>query len=283
VPRPTLALALLAAILVGCNAPAPAPALAAPVAHRPAAAEEARPRRVELEAVISFRDGPYEQVTARTWGRVKRVLVQVGAHVRPSDPLFEIEAPAPPSLARARAELTAAEHDLRRQEELGESMRAVEDGRCLVERARRELERARHGTGVPQETTLVRAAVEAEVVELRADADTVVEATEISACGPTDIAILADVARMRATSVGPPPKLSAFGWTPAAGAEAMLRIPRLPGKTFAGRVLSWDAERVVAEIDNPERLLQDGMRGLLVVEGPPQGGDGQSPTPSRPK
>jgi hypothetical protein len=34
-------------------------------------------------------------------------------------------------------------------------------------------------------------------------------------------------------------------------------------------VLAWDAERVAAEIDNPERLLQDGMRGSLVVEGPP--------------
>ena len=53
----------------------------------------------------------------------------------------------------------------------------------------------------------------------------------------------------------------------ADGAEATLRIPQLPGKTFAGRVLSWDAWRVVAEIDNPERLLQDGMRGTLVVEG----------------
>src|SRR5262249_10250939 len=104
---------------------------------------------------------------------------------------------------------------------------------------------------------------------LHADTGTIVEGTEISGCMPDFLATLEDVTRMEVSSVDRPPTPSALGWTPAAGARAMLRIPELPDKTFAGRVVSWAPHAVVAEIGNPERLLRAGMKGSLVVEGPP--------------
>jgi biotin carboxyl carrier protein len=263
----------LAGLVAGCTASGTAPM--APILAPPEQRECAthvRPQNVELAAVISLREGAYEWVTATTSGTVRRVLVQVGAHVRASDPLFELEMPPPPSVDIARAEVVAAEHQLQRMEALHRMcapQKDVDEARCSLERARRELTRAGRGPGAPRTRTVVRAGIEGEVIELRVEPGATVEGREFPECTPSGLATLEDAAHMQATSVAPPPKRSALGWPPADGSRVTFRIPQVPGKTFAGRVLAWGAERGLAEIDNPERLLQAGMQGTLSIEWAP--------------
>jgi biotin carboxyl carrier protein len=261
-------LVLLSCLIAACGAPAfaaPAPAATpAPATDGQDAGAEPVRRRVEIEVVLSRHPEGQVWVEAPAWGAVKRVLVEPGAQVTASDPLFEIEPPPPPGVAAARAALNVAGHDRKRQEELhrmGEPERDWRNAVCAEERARREVDRARRGPGAPRSKVVVRASIDGEVVRLFADPGTMVDGPEIPGCPPSSLATLQDPTRLHAIAAKPPP-----GKAPSAGAAATLRIPDLPGMIFGARVVAWGADQVLVEVDNRGGLLRAGMKGKLVVE-----------------
>jgi cobalt-zinc-cadmium efflux system membrane fusion protein len=100
---------------------------------------------------ISYDDLRVDHVFSPVTGRVTQISALLGQHVKKGDPLAVVESPdigiASSDIAKADADLVAAEHDFKRQKEL-EAIRAVatkdlEVAEDNYRKARAEMERAR--------------------------------------------------------------------------------------------------------------------------------------------
>jgi cobalt-zinc-cadmium efflux system membrane fusion protein len=228
---------------------------------------------------VDFDADAVADVGGRIDGRITRVMVTVGDHVSPGQPLVEIEShflgDAIAQLLSTRANLLAAEHHAERESDLGEkqlsSARTVESAKADAKALAAELQGAEQrlialgfthaeikalsaGTG-PQRVTL-RAPIAGEVVERYAVLGQVVSPTE-------PIMRIADLSRLWV-------ELDVYerdlGHV-AEGDRVEISSETYPGRGFPGVVSHVNAvvdvvtrtAQVRIAVTNPERLLRPGQ------------------------
>jgi cobalt-zinc-cadmium efflux system membrane fusion protein len=233
---------------------------------------------------VTFDDLRVSHVFSPVTGRVTRILADPGQRVRQGAGLTVVESPdvgnAFADLAKAQADLTAAEHDLRRQRELYEahatSQRELEAAEDNYRKAKAEMERARRkaalfrkasGDDVTQSFTL-RAPIDGEVIARNVNPGAEVQgqysggtAVELFTIGELDsVWVMADVFEMDLGRVHK-------------GAPVTVKVVAYPDKVFAGRVdYISDAldpvartARVRCTIANPLRELKPEMYATVTV------------------
>jgi len=226
---------------------------------------------------ITFDDLRVSHVFSPVSGRVTKILAQPGQKLRKGAPLAVIESPevgqAYSDLAKAQADVDAAERDYHRQQDLYEahatSQKDFEAARGVYEKAQAELARCRKktellgggGNGVTQELE-VRAPIDGEVIVRNINLGAEVVGTysggtavELFTVGNLDsVWALADLYEMDLGKV-------------VKGATATATVISQPGKTFAGRV-DWIAgaidpttrvARARIALDNKDHLLKPEM------------------------
>jgi cobalt-zinc-cadmium efflux system membrane fusion protein len=293
---PILGVALLA--LACREAPVQAPASAPSgeawlnekqVADARIAVEPARVRPVGAPVVaparVAFNDLKVGHVFSPVAGRVTQVLAQPGDRVRKGTPLASLHSPevgqAVADLARAHADLQAANQEEIRQKELFEAhagaRRDLETAVAAAARARAEFARAdekarllrSEGLSVTQEYE-VRSPIDGEVIFRNISPGQEVQgqyaggqAVELFTVGDLGaVWVLADVFAIDV------PRL-------AVGATARVSLPAFPGRTFDGKV-EWVAgaldpaartARVRITLQNPGNQLKPEMLGTVEIAG----------------
>ena len=245
------------------------------------------PQSISTGGRIAFDDLRVSHVFSPVTGRVIRVLAQLGQRVHKGTPLAAIVSPEVGSAfadeAKARADLTAAEHDFHRQKLLFEaqagSSRDYETSEDNFRKAKAEHERAlqrlrllRAGSidAVTQEYTLP-SQIEGKLVARMVSPGMEVQgqfsggtAVELFTVGSTDaVWLFADVSEADLPLV-------------ALGAPVTVRVLAYPGKPFHGRV-EWVSPtldpalrtaRIRCSLPNPDGLLKPEMFGTVVIERP---------------
>src|SRR4029077_4686568 len=105
---------------------------------------------VKATAKIAYDDQKISHVYSPVSGKVSKVFVQLGDHVKKGDALASIDSPeigtASADVSKAKADVIAAEHDIKRQQELLEahatSQRDYEIAVDNYRKAKAELERS---------------------------------------------------------------------------------------------------------------------------------------------
>lgn len=236
---------------------------------------------------IAFDDLKVAHVFSPVAGRVTRVIAQPGERVARDAPLALIQSPdvgqAFSDLAKAQADLTAAEHEHQRQQELYQahagSHRDLEASEDAWRKARAELERARgktrllrasRGDVVTQAYTL-RAPIAGEVIARSVNPGmevqgqySVGQAVELFTVGELDpVRVIADVFEIDVPRV-------------ALGARAAVHVFAYPDRAFSGTV-DWVSgaldpvartARVRCTIPNPDRALKPEMFATVEIAAP---------------
>lgn len=296
----------LTVLAVGCGARAakpPAPAQP-PSGEVWMTREQVRDAHVDVDLVsnrpvgnevvtsgrVTFDDLRVSHVYSPVTGRVTRILADPGQRVKKGAALAVIESPdvgnAFADLAKAEADLVAAQHDFRRQQELYEahagSQRDFESAQDSYGKAKAEMERARRkaalfrktaGDDVTQGFTL-RAPIDGDVIARSVNPGVEVQgqysggtAVELFTIGELDaVWILADVFEMDLARVGK-------------GAAVTVKVVAYPNRVFKGEVdyitgaldPTTRTARVRCSIANPDRALKPEMYATVViaVEGHP--------------
>jgi len=244
-----------------------------PVSKRPLAPS------IELVGSVDFDPNSVADVGGRITGRITKLMVSVGDTVSEGQPLLEIESndlgEALATLLSARANLIAAENQLKRESALGQkqlaSALAVETARANAKALHAEAagaeqrllamgltpaELARLGAGAGPKRITLRAPIAGEVVERYAMLGQVVGATN-------PVLRIADLSRLWV-------ELALFERDISrvqVGNSVEILSETYPDKTFAAKVAfvnaSIDAATRTAtvriEVPNPERLLRPGQ------------------------
>jgi cobalt-zinc-cadmium efflux system membrane fusion protein len=299
---PLLAVALGALTLglaAGCESRAvPAPAPQPPDGEVWMTRQEVREARVGVGPVerrpvgdevvtsgkIAFDDLRVSHVFSPVTGRVTRILAEPGQRVKKGAALAVIESPdvgnAFADLAKAQADLVAAEHDFQRQQDLylahAGSQRDFEAAQDNYRKAKAEMERARRKAAlfrkapsedVTQGFTLT-APIDGEVIARNVNPGAEVQgqysggtAVELFTIGELDrVWVLADVFEMDLGRV-------------RRGAPVTLKVVAYPGASFTG-VVDYISDaldpvtrtaRVRCSIANPERALKPEMYATVSV------------------
>jgi len=254
-----------------------------PVAIHPVSTPVVAPARV------AFDDLRVAHVFSPVAGRVLRVLAGPGDRVRRGTPLAVLESPdvgqAFSDLAKAEADLRAAEQEHQRQKELYEARagarRDLEAAESSYLKAKAEIDRARQkakllpsaaGGSASQEYEL-RSPIDGEVIfrslnpgmEVQGQY-TVGQAVELFTIGELDpVWVVADVFALDLPAV-------------AVGADARVALPALPGRAFDGKV-QWVSgaldpaartAKVRIVLPNPRRELRPEMLGTATIAGRPR-------------
>jgi len=239
---------------------------------------------------VAFDDLRVSHVYSPVTGRVTRILADPGQRVKKGAALAVIESPdvgnAFADLAKAQADLVAAEHDFRRQQDLYEahagSQRDFETAQDNYGKSKAEMERARRkaalfrkaaGDDVTQGFTL-RAPIDGEVISRSVNPGAEVQgqysggtAVELFTIGELDaVWILADVFEMDLARVHQK-------------AAVIVKVVAYPNRLFKGEVdyitgaldPTTRTARVRCSIANPDRALKPEMYATVViaVEGHP--------------
>jgi cobalt-zinc-cadmium efflux system membrane fusion protein len=233
---------------------------------------------------VTFDDLKVSHVFSPVTGRVVNIQAQPGQRVKKGAPLATIESPdvgtAFSDLAKAQADLVAAEHDFKRQKELFEahagSQKDYESAQDNFGKAKAEYERARRkaqlfrGGGVDsvnQEFTL-RALIDGEVVARNVNPGVEVQgqysggnAVELFTIGELDsVWVLADVFEIDVARV-------------KKDARVTVKVVAYPNQIFEGRV-DWVSgtldptsrtAKVRCKISNPERQLKPEMYATVSI------------------
>lgn len=236
---------------------------------------------------VAFDDLAVSHVFSPVAGRVTRVIAQPGERVARGAPLALIQSPdmgqAFSDLAKAQADLVAAEHEHQRQQELYQAhagshrdLEAAEDAwskaRAEMERAREKtrLLRASRGDAVTQAYTL-RAPIAGEVIARSVNPGMEVQgqysggqAVELFTVGELDpVRVIADVFEIDVPRV-------------ALGARAAVHVFAFPDRAFSGTV-DWISgaldpvartARVRCTIPNPDRALKPEMFATVEIAAP---------------
>ena len=290
----------LACPLAGCrsapaatNSPAPAPE-----GEVWLTSQQVRDAKVQVEPVaehgvgneivtsgrVSFDDLRVAHIFSPVTGRVKRIVADPGQRVKKGAPLAIIESPdvgnAFADLGKGQADLTAAEHDFRRQKELYEahagSQRDFESAEDNFGKAKAEMERAKakarlfRGGGadaVTQEFVL-RAPIEGEVIARNVNPGAEVQgqysggtAVELFTVGELDsVWVFADVFEMDLARV-------------KRDAPVSVKVVAYPDKAFAGKI-DWISDaldptsrtaHVRCSIPNKSRELKPEMYATVSI------------------
>jgi cobalt-zinc-cadmium efflux system membrane fusion protein len=235
---------------------------------------------------VAFDDLRVAHVFSPVTGRLTRILAQPGQHVKRGTPLATIQSPdigqAFSDLAKAQADLIAAEHDYRRKKELFEahagSQLDYEQAEDNFARAKAELDRAhekarllKSGTvdEVTQEFTLV-APIDGEIIARAANPGLEVQGTysgstavELFTVGELSaVWILADVYEMDLARAHVGQRVSA-------------RVVAYPDRVFEGRV-EWISgaldpaartARIRCSIANSDHALKPEMYATVNIHG----------------
>ena len=245
------------------------------------------PQSISTGGRIAFDDLRISHVFSPVTGRVTRVLAQLGQRVHKGTPLAAIASPDVGSAfadqAKARADLTAAEHDFRRQKLLfaaqAGSSREYEISEDNYRKAKAEQERSlqrlrllRTGSidAVTQEYTLP-SQIDGRLVARMVSPGMEVQgqfsggtALEMFTVGSIDsVWLFADVAESDLPLV-------------EKGAPVTVRVLAYPGKPFSGHV-EWVSAtldpvlrtaRIRCSLPNPDALLKPEMFATVVIERP---------------
>lgn len=245
---------------------------------------------LRLGGRIAFDDLRVSHVFSPVNGRVTQVLAGLGQRVKKGTPLAEIVSPEVGSafsdLLKAQSELTAADHELRRQKELYEAhagpQRDYEVAQDNYAKAKAECERARQQTRMFAKTSgsavshdfILRAPIDGEVVSRSVNPGMEVQgqysggSAELFTIGEIDVV---DVyAELHEQNVG----------KVAVGQKVALSVVAYPGRSFEGTVdfvapaldPSTRTAKLRCRVENPERLLKPEMFATVAVPhaGPPQ-------------
>jgi cobalt-zinc-cadmium efflux system membrane fusion protein len=195
---------------------------------------------------ITFDDLHVAHVFSPVTGRVTAISAHLGQHVKKGDPLVTIDSPdlgtASADLAKAMADVIAAEHDFKRQKELYAikviSLRDLETSEDNYRKARAELDRARGKArllatngGVVGQGYVLRALIDGEVVARNVNPGQEVAglygggtAVELFTIGEIDpVWALADVFEMDIARV-------------KSGQKVSVKVVAYPDKVFEGKV-----------------------------------------------
>jgi cobalt-zinc-cadmium efflux system membrane fusion protein len=262
--------------------------------------EQVREAHVEIEPVtqrsvgnevvtsgrIGFDDLRVSHVFSPVTGRVTRILADPGERLKKGAPLAVIESPdvgnAFADLAKAQADLIAAEHDFKRQQDLYEahagSQRDFETSQDNYRKAKAEMERAQRKAAlfrgrvsaddVTQGFTL-RAPIDGEVIARNVNPGVEVQgqysggtAVELFTIGELDsVWVLADVFEMDLGRV-------------QKGAPVTVKVIAYPSQVFTGRVdyitgsldPATRTARVRCTIPNPKHLLKPEMYATVSID-----------------
>jgi cobalt-zinc-cadmium efflux system membrane fusion protein len=240
---------------------------------------------VVAPARVTFNDQKVARVFSPMTGRVTHVLAQPGDQVKKGDRLATVHSPevgqVVADLARAHADLVAADQEERRQKELFEaragSRRDLEAAVAAAARARAEFARAdekaqllrTEGLQGTQELS-IRSPIDGHVISRNISPGMELQgqyaggqAVELFTVGDSRaVWVLADVFAIDV------PRL-------AVGAPAKVSLPAFPGRTFDGKV-DWIAgaldpvartARVRITLPNPDGELRPEMLGTVEIAG----------------
>jgi cobalt-zinc-cadmium efflux system membrane fusion protein len=239
---------------------------------------------------LTFDDSRVAHVFAPLTGRVVRLLAEPGQHVRKGTPLLAMVSPdvgtAFADAVKAEADLTAADHERQRQQELvaahAGAPRDLEAAEGAREKARAELERARQKTrllsgaswdAVTQQLTL-RSPIEGEVVARAATPGLDVQGQWNGAGSPVELFTIGSLDRLWVLGDAFEIDLPEL----RVGEEVAVHVPALPGRTFHGRI-DWVASaldpatrtiRFRCAIDNHDHALRPEMAPVLSIALPPR-------------
>ena len=249
------------------------------------------PYTVTVGGRLTFDDLAVTHVFSPVNGRVTRLLAAPGDHVKKGAALAVIASPDLGSAfsdeLKAKADLIAAEHEVKRQREMYElkasAERDLEAAQDNYGRARAEYERAaqktrllREGAGdsVSQEFVL-RAPIAGDVVARMANPGLEVQGqysgasnvVELFTIGKIDhLWLLGDIYEADFPHM-------------KTGSELDLQVPAYPGRTFHGRV-DWISDtldpvlrtaKVRCVLENPQGLLRPEMYGVVRIAAPMRG------------
>ena len=238
---------------------------------------------VTTSGKLSFDDLHVDHVFSPVTGRVTKIEAQLGQQVKKGQALAIIDSPdiglASADMAKADADLIAAEHDYKRQKELAAlhavSQRDYENAEDNYRKARAELERARQkgrllNTGnVVGQGFVLRAHIDGEIVARTVNPGMEVQGqysgggatVELFTVGEVNpLWVVADAFEMDLARIKP-------------GAHVKVKVVAYPDKLFEGQV-DWvsgtlDATtrtaKVRCTIPNPERLLKPEMFATVAI------------------
>lgn len=294
-------LSLLSFILsTSCRqAPASQAAASAPADEAWLTAQQFQEAKIQTEAVtahlvsnqittsgkITFDDRHVAHVFSPVTGRVVRILADPGQRVRKGAALAFIESPdvgnAFADLGKAQADLIAADHDQRRQQELYEahagSQKELEQAQDNFGKAKAEMERAQQKArlfraGSADEITqqfVLRAPIEGEIIARNVNPGAEVQgqysggtAVELFTVGELDhVWVQADVFELDLQRI-------------KVGAGVTTSVVAYPNKTFQGTV-DWISgaldpatrtARVRCSLSNTDRALKPEMYATIAIE-----------------
>ena len=230
---------------------------------------------------IAYDDQKVFHVFSPVSGKVSKVFVQLGTHVKKGDPLATIESPdigvATADVSKAKADLTTAEHEYARQQELLEihaaSQKDYDAAGNAYRQAKAELERAqqkaalfRRGDAVGQSFT-IRSDIEGEVFMKAVSPGMQIagqyggNSAELFTVGQTSgVWVLSDVFEMDVPRV-------------ALGAKAVVNVVSWPNRNFEGTV-DWisgaldpttHAAKVRCTFDNRDGALKPEMFTTVTI------------------
>ncbi|HXJ23419.1 MAG TPA: efflux RND transporter periplasmic adaptor subunit [Polyangia bacterium] len=293
-------IAALGVLPLACQS---APAATKPVVQPPQdevwlTEQQVRDAKVRIEAVgkhpvgneivtsgkIAFDDLRVSHVYSPVTGRILRILAEPGQRMKKGAPLATIESPdvgnAFADLDKAQADQIAAQHEVRRQQELFEahagSQRDFESAEDNFRKSKAEMERAQQkarlfrsaqADKVTQEFTL-RAPIEGEVIFRSVNPGTEIQgqysggaAPELFTVGELDsVWVFADVFEMDLARV-------------KRGAPVSIKVVAYPEKVFGGKV-DWISDaldpvartaKVRCSIPNPGRELKPEMYATVSI------------------
>ena len=254
--------------------------------------EEVRERDVE-DAVrvggrLAFDDQRVTHVFSPVTGRITRVLADVGQRVRKGAPLVAIVSPDVGSAAsdavKARADLTAAEHEYQRQKELFEAragaQRDLEVAEGNYRKARAEYQRSLEKTRLLQEGTVdqvtqefvLRSPIDGEIVARNVSPGTEIQGQYSGASNVVELFTIGDLTRLWVLGDVYEMDLPRIH----EGDQVSIRVAAYPDRVFQGTV-DWVGDvldpgtrtakaRIV--LPNPERLLKPEMYQMVTIAVP---------------
>lgn len=248
-----------------------------------AAAEAARPLRIELPARLVWNEERTQRIYPSFAGRVMAIRADVGQRVETGSTLAVLASPdfgqAQSDTARATADERLASRNLQRQRELFEAgivaRKELEQAEAEQERARAEVDRAQArtrlygGGGNVNQELVLRASLAGLVVERNLNPGQELR-TEQAGPGVPPLFVVSDPSSLwlqidvRDNEIG----------FVRAGQRFELRVPTLPDQRFEGRVVASSdfidpqtrTIKVRALVANPKRLLKAEMLGTAVFE-----------------
>ena len=242
--------------------------------------------KVVASAKVTFDDVKVAHIFSPATGRIDKILAKPGDVVKKGDPLAVLESPdlgsAVSDMLKAKADLTAAEHDYKRQNDLAKihaaAQRDLEQAQDNYERAKAEMGRAQlksrmwHITKedvVSQHFTL-RSPIDGEVLMRNVNPGAEVQGIYAGASGPNELFTVGDISTVWV--MGDFYEADMAKVKP--GQDVVIKTVAYPNDSFAGTI-AWVSSvldpalrtaKFRCQIANPEHKLKPEMFVSLLID-----------------